>query len=187
MPTRKRGDSESPPAGSSKAKKAEGVYDVFLSHNSEDKPAVEVVAHKLQSVGLRPWLDKWDLAPGDLIRKKLEWAIENIDCAALCFGPHDTGNWHIMVIDSYIAKWAQGDARMVPVILPGASTTPEIPLFVQQTLWGDIRDWQEKGHDGFYRLVCGIIGRSPGDTPLRKFTPRDVLNWQNDDMEDVAD
>ena len=170
-----------------KGKKAEGVYDVFLSHNSDDKPAVEEIAKKLLSVGLRPWLDKWDLAPGDSIRKKLEWAIENIDCAALCFGPHDTGNWHIMEIDSYIAKWATGDARMVPVILPGVSTTPEIPLFVQQTLWVDMRDWQEKGHDGFYRLVCGIIGRAPGDSPLLKFNARHVRNWQNDDIEDVTD
>ena len=37
------------------------VFDIFLSHNSADKPAVEVIAHKLKDAGVEPWLDKWCL------------------------------------------------------------------------------------------------------------------------------
>ena len=48
-----------------KAKEAEGKFDVFLSHNSKDKGEVEKIARKLMAVGLRPWLDKWNLSPGD--------------------------------------------------------------------------------------------------------------------------
>jgi hypothetical protein len=34
-------------------------YDVFLSHNSQDKPAVERLARRLSGeAGLRPFLDK---------------------------------------------------------------------------------------------------------------------------------
>jgi hypothetical protein len=40
-------------------------YDVFLSHASADKPAVEFLARKLQAEGLEPFLDKWHLAPGE--------------------------------------------------------------------------------------------------------------------------
>ncbi len=43
-----------------KAKEAEGKFDVFLSHNSKDKAAVEKIAKQLKAVGLRPWLDKWN-------------------------------------------------------------------------------------------------------------------------------
>ncbi|NQV27910.1 MAG: TIR domain-containing protein [Rhodopirellula sp.] len=165
-----------------KGKKAEGVYDVFLSHNSDDKDHVENIARELLKVGLRPWFDKWDLAPGDAITDKLEWAIENVDCAALCFGPSDEiGKWQIMEHRAYLERWASGGARMVPVILPEVSKAPKIPLFVRQTLWVDMRDWHEKGHDSFYRLVCGIIGRPPGDSPLLKFNARQVRNWQNVD------
>ena len=32
-------------------------YDVFLSHNSADKPAVEEVARRLVKEGIQPWLD----------------------------------------------------------------------------------------------------------------------------------
>ena len=41
-------------------------YDAFLSHNTEDKPQVELLASRLQDdAGLRPFLDKWHLVPGD--------------------------------------------------------------------------------------------------------------------------
>jgi hypothetical protein len=45
-------------------------FDVFLSHNAKDKAAVEKIAKRLLSVGIRPWLDKWQLAPGDSPLKK---------------------------------------------------------------------------------------------------------------------
>jgi len=40
-------------------------YHTFLSHHTDDKPVVEELAQKLRQAGLRPWLDKWNLIPGD--------------------------------------------------------------------------------------------------------------------------
>ena len=39
-------------------------FDVFLSHNSRDKPAVIQLAEQLRDAGLNPWLDAWCLTPG---------------------------------------------------------------------------------------------------------------------------
>ncbi|MCC4767824.1 TIR domain-containing protein [Methanosarcina sp. DH1] len=161
-----------------KAKKQMGKYDVFLSHNSKDKAEVEKIAKRLLAVGLRPWLDKWDLAPGDTISDALEQAVKTIPCAVLCFGPADVGNWHKMEILAFVEAWAKKEARMIPLVLPGVDNPPELPLFVRQTLWVDMRDWQSKDDDGFYRLVCGIIGRPPGDSPLKSFGARQVFEWQ---------
>ena len=161
-----------------KAKEAQGKFDVFLSHNSKDKTAVERIAERLLAVGLRPRLDKWHLSPGDTVADALERAVKTIPCAALCFGPADVGKWHIMEIRAYGEKWASGDARMIPVILPGVKATPELPLFVRQTLWVDMREWETETNDSFYRLVCGILGRAPGNSPARKFGARDVAEWQ---------
>jgi hypothetical protein len=36
----------------------------FLSHNSDHKPAVEEIANRLRDEGIEPWLDKWNLIPG---------------------------------------------------------------------------------------------------------------------------
>jgi small GTP-binding protein len=161
-----------------KAKEAEGKFDVFLSHNAKDKPAVEKIAKRLLAVGIRPWLDKWNLSPGSTFSEAFEQTIKTIPCAALCFGPADIGTWHIMEIRAYVEKWASGSARMIPVILPDVPEAPELPVFVRQTLWADMRDWEKPESDGFYRLVCGILGRAPGDSPLRKFGVRDVAEWQ---------
>jgi hypothetical protein len=161
-----------------KAKEAEGKFDVFLSHNSKDKAAVEKIAKQLKAVGLRPWLDKWNLAGGDTIEDALEQAIKSIPCAALCFGPADTGSWHIMEIRGYVAEWAKKKARMIPVILPGVDKTPDLPLFVQQVLWVDMRDWEKEQSEGFYQLVCAVLGRPPGDSPMKRFGVRDVAEWQ---------
>ena len=33
-------------------------YDAFLSHNSQDKLAVEEIARRLKQAGMEPWLDR---------------------------------------------------------------------------------------------------------------------------------
>lgn len=161
-----------------KAKEAEGKFDVFLSHNAKDKAAVEKIAKRLLAVGIRPWLDKWHLAPGDTISDALEQAIKTIPCVALCFGPVDIGKWHIMEIRACVEKWASKDARTIPVILPGVAEKPELPLFVRQTLWVDMREWEKEENEDFYLLVCGITGKAPGNSPLKKFGVRYVAEWQ---------
>ncbi|MCH1932629.1 toll/interleukin-1 receptor domain-containing protein, partial [Shewanella sp. A25] len=89
---------------------------------------------KLLRIGIRPWLDKWDLIPGDTILDALEKAVKSNQCGALFFGPADIGNWHIMEVRAYVEKWANKTGRLIPVILPGVEGTPELPIWIQQTL-----------------------------------------------------
>ena len=50
---------------------AEYLHDAFLSHNSQEKDAVEAIAKRLESLPekdgkkLKVWLDKWDLKAGE--------------------------------------------------------------------------------------------------------------------------
>ena len=41
------------------------TFDVFLCHNSEDKPVVREIAQKLAEKGIKPWLDEADIRGGD--------------------------------------------------------------------------------------------------------------------------
>jgi GTPase SAR1 family protein len=160
-----------------KAKEAEGKYDVFLSHNSKDKAAVEEIARRLKSVGIRPWLDRWDMVPGETVTEALEKAIKTIKCAVLFFGPADVGRWHVMEIRAYVESKAGQEARFIPVILPNVEGAPELPIFVRQSLWVDMRDWKEPRNDAFHRLVCGILGKPPGDSH-GVLSARYVWEWQ---------
>lgn len=38
-------------------------YDVFLSHNSADRPRVRRLAERLRAVELRVWFDEWIIQP----------------------------------------------------------------------------------------------------------------------------
>jgi len=44
------------------------AFDVFLSHNSKDKPVVRQIAEALKGRGVRAWLDERELPPGSLWR-----------------------------------------------------------------------------------------------------------------------
>lgn len=40
---------------------------IFLSHNHNDKPFVRRLAHDLQAVGVRVWLDESEIMVGDYL------------------------------------------------------------------------------------------------------------------------
>jgi len=49
------------------------MWDVFISHASEDKAAVAApLANELRNHCLSVWLDKWVLSPGDSLRRKID-------------------------------------------------------------------------------------------------------------------
>ena len=57
-------------------------YEVFLSHNSRDKPTVARIAEKLARAGLEPWLDKWSLAPGGRWQEELALSLSSDEAIA---------------------------------------------------------------------------------------------------------
>ena len=52
-------------------------YDVFLSHATANKAAVRELAERLKEDGLRVWLDKWVIQPGDSIPLAIEHGLES--------------------------------------------------------------------------------------------------------------
>ena len=68
-------------------------YDVFLSHNSSDKPAVDELARRLVKEYIKPWLDKWNLIPGDPRQKALESALDSCATCAVFIGPSGISPW----------------------------------------------------------------------------------------------
>ena len=70
------------------------TYDVFLSHNSQDKPQVEALARRLSERGLTPFLDKWCLVPGDPWQEAIEKALQASASCAVFIGPGDIRPWH---------------------------------------------------------------------------------------------
>ena len=76
-----------------RSKAQSNSYDVFLCHNSEDKPEVKQIALRLRRRSILPWLDEWALRPGLPWQQVLEEQIVSIKSAAIFVGNSGMGPW----------------------------------------------------------------------------------------------
>lgn len=139
-------------------------YDVFLSHSSADKPAVEALAYRLRAQGIEPFLDKWHLVPGEPWQEALEKALDQSLTCAVFLGPEELGPWQNEEMRSALDdRVRNGDFRVIPVLLPGALKPgrEEIPRFLRRLTWVDFRDGLDD-EGAFHRLLSGIRGQAPG-------------------------
>ena len=140
-------------------------YDAFLSHSSQDKPTVEKLAIRLEDeVGLKPFLDKWHLVPGEPWQEALEEALNDSATCIVCLGPNGLGPWENEEMRSALDERVRDRTlRVIPVLLPGADPKDEktLPRFLRRLTWVDFRVGVDS-YDAFYRLVAGIRGHAPG-------------------------
>ena len=104
-------------------------FDVFLCHNSKDKPAVKEIGEQLKGKGLNPWLDEWNLRPGFSWQQELERQIKNIKATAVFVGKGGIGPWQELEIEAYRRKFVKLKCPVIPVILSCAKKEPEWPMF----------------------------------------------------------
>jgi WD40 repeat protein len=144
-------------------------YDVFLSHATADKPVVEELARILTNRGFSPWLDKWNLIPGDPWQEAIEKALEDCAACAVCLGPSGTGPWQIeemrAAIDARVSDRSR-QFRVIPVLLPGSERgePSRYPAFLRATTWVEFRETLED-EKALHRLISGIRGLPPGPDP----------------------
>jgi len=140
-------------------------FDVFLSHNSKDKSAVEEIGKKLQETyNLKCWLDKWNLVPGEPWQEALEEALDDCQTVAVFVGPNTISPWENEEMRSALeTRVHDKERRVVPVLLPGAPDNRDLklPRFLTRLTWVDFRAGLDD-EDALYRLYCGITGNAPG-------------------------
>jgi hypothetical protein len=135
-------------------------FDVFLCHNSEDKPQIRALAQQLRSLGISPWFDEWALRPGVLWQQVLEAQITQINSAAVFVGKNGLGPWQQHELEAFLGVFARGNKLLIPVLLPDAPYQPELPLFLQGRMWVDFR---QNYPDPMSQLIWGITGNEPNN------------------------
>jgi TIR domain len=58
---------------------------IFLCYASEDKPQVEEVRQRLQKLDFQPWMDKYDLLPGQWWQDEIPRALKASDFILIFF------------------------------------------------------------------------------------------------------
>jgi hypothetical protein len=135
---------------------AAGDFDVFLCHNSVDKPAVKEIAERLKTNGILPWLDEWNLRPGTPWQAALEEQIQIIKSAAVFVGPNGLGPWHDLEQAAFLRQFVKRRCPVIPVVLPDTKDTPKLPVFLEGMTWVDFR---KKDPDPMEQLIWGITGK----------------------------
>ncbi len=137
------------------------TYDVFLSHNSADKPAVEALARKLRDEGLKVFFDQWELVPGEPWQEPLEQALAESGTCAVFLGPEGLSPWHTGEMRVALNQRVEEQPkRVIAVLLPGASPE-DLPSFLAARTWVDFRE-DIDDVIAYGRLLSGIRGAAPG-------------------------
>lgn len=144
-------------------------FDVFLSHNSRDKPAVEEIATRLRDRGLRVWLDKDELRPGLPWQEGLEEGVRASRSVAVFVGKDGLGAWQEPEMRAFLARARREEIPVIPVLLPGCPETPQLTLFLEAMTWVDLRGGLTD--EGLARLVWGITGTKSTTEPGMRVRP----------------
>ena len=114
-------------------------FDVFISHNSKDKQIVRELSKLLKCFGLRVWLDEEQLPAGRPWQREVETIIETTRFAIVLIGKDGIGPWEKPEIRACLSQFVDRGLPVVPVLLPGASSIPDLPLFLREFTYVDLR------------------------------------------------
>lgn len=140
-------------------KKRTGDFDLMLLYDPRERTRVLEVAEALKSLGLRAWLDVWNIAPGLSWLDAMHKAKERTRMAAVCAGPSGF---------SFLSKderkeaagefFGPGKKGLFSILLPGMEGKPKLPSFFKQLPWTDISGFGPDTPEPFNNLVSGILG-----------------------------
>jgi hypothetical protein len=157
-------------------------FDVFISHNSADKPWATQLKTAVEHRGLKVWLDKDEIRPGDLFAKSLEDGIRNSSTVALVVSPEAVSS--VWVEEEYyralsLATNNGKTLRLIPVLLRSA----ELPGFLSSRQWVDFRD-PTSFDSSVDQLYWGITGKRYAG--IAKDAPRCAVPNKRQEMRPLA-
>jgi len=138
-------------------------FDVFLAHNSADKPHVRIIANKLKEQGLTTWIDEEQILAGELFQDGIQRAISESKSAAIFIGSTGLGKWQKLELQALISQFAKKGMPVIPVLLPDVDKIPDDLLFLQQFNWVEFVHIND--NFAIYKLVQGIKSRDEGHEP----------------------
>lgn len=128
-------------------------YDVFLSHNSADKPQVRRLAERLKAAGLRVWFDEWSIAPGEDIYLAIERGLETSRTLVLFLSSASLGSdWVSLERSTALFRDpTNSERRFLPVLLKDCS----LPDTLRRYRYIDLRSDSE---EAFAQLLAACQG-----------------------------
>lgn len=142
-------------------------YDVFLSHNSKDKPRVRRLAERLKAAGVRVWLDEWAIQVGDIIALKVDEGLEQSRVLLLCISPAALASGWVALERSTAVHRDPANAgrRFIPLLL-GDCALPETLRRYKYV------DYREDSETAFSEVLMVCQPETGEDQPAATSAPK---------------
>jgi hypothetical protein len=110
-----------------------GAYNVPVPRSRGQAAFVEPLARELATLGVKAWLDKWEIRPGDsLVRKLFDEGLAAVDAVIVVVPQYSAGKpWVRAGLDAAVVRRVTEETRLIPVRLDGA----EMPAPLQMLVW----------------------------------------------------
>ncbi|MEZ6031998.1 MAG: toll/interleukin-1 receptor domain-containing protein [Planctomycetaceae bacterium] len=131
-------------------------FDVFLSHNSKQKPIVKQLLQKLVKLDIVVWYDEEQLRPGVPWMQLLEDGINDSKTVAVLVGRDGLGPWEDEEMQAALQLAVREKRPVIPVLLPGSENEPKLPMFLGNRMWVDMRAGFTQ--EALEKLKWGITG-----------------------------
>lgn len=107
----------------------------FLCHGSEDKPLiVKPFGRALADLGVDPWMDGWEMFPGDSLVTKIEEGLKSSDLFLPFLTPTSIDKpWVRQEIEAAVVRRVMDAIRIIPVVV--GLQKEALPPFLAGTVW----------------------------------------------------
>jgi TIR domain len=138
---------------------------IFLSHSWKDKFFVRELAKRLESYGIKVWLDEAELKIGDSLTQKIGQAIIEMDFVGVVLSSNSVNSeWVQRELQTAIQK--EFSNRKV-VVLPILLEPVEIPPFLRDKVYADFTT-SEKFDESFRKLLNALGVLPENIEPIRE-------------------
>ena len=161
-------------------------FSVFISYSHADSAFALRLYNALQSQGVRAWLDKHEMLPGDDIYEQVRRGIRSWDKFVLCCSRSSLSSWWV---DNEIDEAFQKERELfksrgqkvlvlIPLALDGFLFDEWVNGKAQQVrsrLAADFRGWTTTGSSGFDETFQRLLTALRADAAARSAPPKAKL------------
>ena len=144
---------------------------IFISYNHTDKEIAQSLAMNLVQAKKNVWIDKWELNAGDSLIERIEGALGDADAILVLLSERSTkSEWCRKELRSgLLRELEEKSVLVIPVVLDDC----EIPLFLREKLWIDLRG----DKDEQLALLLRSLERISNPSQARFDTPEYHVDW----------
>jgi len=117
--------------------------DLFISYSSKDKAFVTRLATDLTNLGLKVWIDRFEMRVGDSLNKKIQAGISESAWLGVVLSPDSVSSaWVEKEINAALAlELEKQDVFVLPILHRDC----KIPIFLRDKIYADFRNTYDDG------------------------------------------